>query len=1169
MAQSASDSRNVIPLYFKPTLVVGLGGTGAQVVRELAERLIWRYGSLTEAPHIQFMVIDTAEKDIKSFVEALSELRNQCYTLSPDAQEFARASENLRYCEVIGLPEWGDARMFRHVQGVAEGAGGIRMLGRWAFLWSPQFTNILASAKDAIVALRGLSRDRFEELDRVRTLRSRGLVPAPQLAGPPRVWVIASAGGGTGAGAFIDFGYLLRRIAREIGGGFSTQGMLAVAAQQVVDDQKVLANTAAILDELDYAQSVKFARVRHRDQKSFEILQPPYDRVFAVSPATMDGQRLGESGKDSFELLCRRVAAYVYVSIDSMETTEAEARITDFGPAMSAPDGDGRMPFLYTVGLKTIEYPADGVHRAVTSRVMHRLLGEWTKPWARSDLYHEDQNVLMQHLGLGGGMSYFLGEEGRLTRIEPDDQFEPQFSSVNDMAHRAASLEEAIRIEVASGIDSFRADERGAVIQRLLEAEGNVMAWLDAASSDRLPGQKPAIDRTSGWIRDFLVRKQKRCQAACEAQLLRFLEEVFWDFRRGPGYVLSLLEWAKDEAQAYTQARLRRAIEAPLPPPNDEMHIRRAFEAREDSITRALLCFTGSAERIVSGEARRAQAELERYFLGRLSQMAAQTKLSLIETLVTGSPGIGGQPFLDRLGRRLANFREFMTGFLKGHDERAASITGSAYQRLTRDLGIQVADGDIAELADRCLGHKEGLSREDELRYRESLFANLARAHLGAGSNDPQPSLRHQLFIQDLAREGESVFDPSVYQGSLLDLPRYFSGFEQGVRILFVGHHEPPIAEDLRGRIPMAQLVERLNVYNVSALDKFEAQARRLQRDWQQYLRDEIMRSTPMLPLDLNRESYRCVGRRPRRAGFWGICPNPDRLDQIRDLMRQVMSDPAFSGIATACDQQYFPVVSPTSEFDRYRMSFILVHGAVTTDIIYGYSVGDGERRKKVQVEPSPYAHVLPERLPPRDLMRRAEEAYLLGRILGILRGEGARNEGVFPGTQTRPPTRVDLHRDLMIGSVDLIRRAEGRGLECLEEAVLARIEELGPDSDALAEVLFRSFGQWEGVDSPPEELIRNLGIVRVRAALDAEVPGEDDADLEIQAVRHVVLRFLERRNLLRDRIEAMSRPAISNVREEYIDGATQWVCTTCGAPYHRRRPLYGDVCENCNTMFH
>ncbi|HQK95655.1 MAG TPA: hypothetical protein PLD23_19310, partial [Armatimonadota bacterium] len=75
--------------------------------------------------------------------------------------------------------------------------------------------------------------------------------------------------------------------------------------------------------------------------------------------------------------------------------------------------------------------------------------------------------------------------------------------------------------------------------------------------------------------------------------------------------------------------------------------------------------------------------------------------------------------------------------------------------------------------------------------------------------------------------------------------------------------------------------------------------------------------------------------------------------------------------------------------------------------------------------------------------------------------------------------------------------------------------------------------------------------------------------DLEIQAVRHVVLRFLERRNLLRDRIEAMSRPAISNVREEYIDGATQWVCTTCGAPYHRRRPLYGDVCENCNTMFH
>jgi len=1168
VAQSASDSQNVIPLYFKPTLVVGLGGTGAQVVRELAERLIWRYGSLGEAPHIQFMVIDTAEKDIKSFVEALPELRNQCYTLSPDTQEFARASENLRYCEVIGLPEWGDARMFRHVQGVAEGAGGIRMLGRWAFLWSPQFANILSTAKDAIAALRGLTRDRFEELDRVRTLRTRGLVPAPQLAGQPRVWVIASAGGGTGAGSFIDFGFLLRRIAREIGGGFNTQGMLAVAAQQVVDDQKVLANTAAILDELDYAQSVKFARVRHRDQKSFEVLQPPFDRVFAVSPATMDGQRLGESGKESYDLLCRRVAAYMYVSIDSMETTEVEARITDFGPAMSAPDGDGRMPFLYTLGLKTIEYPADGVHRAVTSRVMHRLLTEWTKPRTLADLYREDQNVLMQHLGLGGGMPYFLGEEGRLTRIEPDDQFEPQFASINDAAHRATGLEEAITIEVGSGIDSFRTDERGAVIQRLLEAEGNVMAWFDAAAADRRPGQRPAVDRTSGWIRDFLIRKQKRCQAACEAQLLQFLEDAFWDFHRGPGYVLALLEWAKSEAQAYVQAHLRRAIDAPLPAPNDEMHVRRAFEAREDGITRALLCFTGSAGRILDGEARRAQAELERYFQGRLSQLAAQTKLSLLEALVTGSPGVA-LPFLDRLARRLTNFRDFMTGFLRRHDERAASITSPAYQRLTRDLGVQVADEEIAELADRCLGGKEGLAPEDELRYRESLFANLARAHLGAGSDGSQPSLRRQLFVQDLAREGESVFDPSMYQGSLLELPQYYGGFEQGVRLLFVGHHEPPVAEDLRGRLPMAQLVERLNVYSVSALDKFEAQARRQQRDWQQYLRDEIMRSTPMLPLDLNRESYRCVGRRPRRAGFWGICPNSDRLDQIRDLMRQVMADPAFSGIATACDQQYFPVVSPTSEFDRYRISFVVIHGAVTTDIIYGYSVSDGERRQKVQVEPSPYAHVLPERLPPRDLMRRAEEAYLLGRIIGVLRGEGARNQGVFPGTQTRPPTRVDLHRDLMIGSVDLIRRAEGRGLECLEEAVLARIEELGPDSDALAEVLFRSFGQWEGVDATPEELVRSLGIDRVRAALDAEVAGEDDADLEVQAVRYVVLRFLERRNLLSDRVQAMSRPATANVREEQVDGATQWVCDTCGAPYHRRRPVYGDVCGNCNVMFH
>ncbi|HEY3083340.1 MAG TPA: tubulin-like doman-containing protein [Chloroflexota bacterium] len=195
------DSNNNYALLY-PTLVVGMGGTGARSVR-LLKRMIERYfrsRGCEVPPIIRYLVIDTED------------LRNQPgeETLAPDEYvnlgsdfDANRVVEYMEQTEGLyeSIREWWtgsghDAGRIR----VKNGAGQMRDVGRLAlFVGYQQLVDRLKATLASLQSVANLQRSQ-------QILAPVGLKPDPS----PQVWLVGSLCGGTGSGIFLDVAYLLR-----------------------------------------------------------------------------------------------------------------------------------------------------------------------------------------------------------------------------------------------------------------------------------------------------------------------------------------------------------------------------------------------------------------------------------------------------------------------------------------------------------------------------------------------------------------------------------------------------------------------------------------------------------------------------------------------------------------------------------------------------------------------------------------------------------------------------------------------------------------------------------------------------------------------------------------------------------------------------------------------
>jgi hypothetical protein len=253
-----------------PTLIIGVGGTGLEVITRIRRLVVESYDSLENLPILSFLHIDT-EKDYK-----IKNVNMAGPELEPDEKYWARVTtENAK--DIVNdknkswYHEWLPPELSIEQLASEKGAGQIRPCGRFSFFHNRQ--NIASKCMEA--------RRRIAHLDQI-TLHGNVVTVAPQL----NIVIVCSISGGTGSGMLIDLGYSLREWFK----GESNLKLTAIVPSPdafigIAEAKNVEKNGYASLMELSYfADANTTFNVRYGSGETDRIVNqiPPYDFTYII-----------------------------------------------------------------------------------------------------------------------------------------------------------------------------------------------------------------------------------------------------------------------------------------------------------------------------------------------------------------------------------------------------------------------------------------------------------------------------------------------------------------------------------------------------------------------------------------------------------------------------------------------------------------------------------------------------------------------------------------------------------------------------------------------------------------------------------------------------------------------------------------------------------------------
>ena len=279
----------------RPTLYIGLGGTGKEIMLRLRRRILqtlWngkRIESMDDFPVASFLYFDTytgkAEDEEKKggkgaeddpLLPLVKLPSSDSVQKALDVDKYLRGEELERYPLVKGWLPQGELRAINAEQG----AGQVRAISRLLFFDEARTLNQVINNK-ARALLQNVGNER---------LRALGLEIEPEV----KIVILCSVAGGTGSGAFLDMGYLCRSLQNpkpaEVNLYAITGGAFAGG------NERVLANSYAAMSELEYC-------MRDNDKDSYVTswaeglsnqATRPFNDVYLIDNANMARQSTGE-----------------------------------------------------------------------------------------------------------------------------------------------------------------------------------------------------------------------------------------------------------------------------------------------------------------------------------------------------------------------------------------------------------------------------------------------------------------------------------------------------------------------------------------------------------------------------------------------------------------------------------------------------------------------------------------------------------------------------------------------------------------------------------------------------------------------------------------------------------------------------------------------------------
>ncbi|MGQ9657554.1 MAG: tubulin-like doman-containing protein [Fimbriimonadales bacterium] len=295
-------------LHVSPTLVIGLGGSGVWTVRRLKRLMRIRYG---DVPLIRFLLIDADQGAFAPTPELaeVPDIERAMLGLQNPEQIYRDAQNGVGDLEK--LQDWLPDNLPIHILRSANGVGGIRPVGRFAFFAA--LDSVLDKLRTALNTCLGIE----QELQMRLREQARNLhVDTNQI----RVYIVGSLCGGTGSSLFLDTAVLTRELLHQLApnAGISIVGVFYLPA--VFENEPTLRNNTAFmsvvqangyaaLKELEYFCDSNLLKqqpftFRYPSLSDIVVDMPVYDEGFLLERGTADGRMLA-SRDEVLELAAR------------------------------------------------------------------------------------------------------------------------------------------------------------------------------------------------------------------------------------------------------------------------------------------------------------------------------------------------------------------------------------------------------------------------------------------------------------------------------------------------------------------------------------------------------------------------------------------------------------------------------------------------------------------------------------------------------------------------------------------------------------------------------------------------------------------------------------------------------------------------------------------------
>ena len=344
------------------SLIIGVGGTGHQILLDIRKRLLEKYGALDKLPIVSFLLLDTDQaifaKNPDYEDAANLDVADKIHTSVHGVDALRK---NLR--EHPHLRTWLDPRVL--TGDIDQGAGAVRARGRLAYFWN---YNLIARRLEE--QMLQITKDSSKET----AIRS-GL----QVGEGITVYVVGSLLGGTGSGMFLDLAYTVRN-------KFKNQRMLeTVGMFSIPPNSEAVAvdnrpNAYAALLELNHYTdpTTTWSAQYQADIPPMEDADPPFRYTYLADTSSPAAQL------DSVKDLVEMIGHSIFLDLTSEFQRQKKSNRNNFDQFLITTDGLGCPQNYLGFGLSAIQFPKDKVMAACANRLAGDIVRRWTTPLERT-----------------------------------------------------------------------------------------------------------------------------------------------------------------------------------------------------------------------------------------------------------------------------------------------------------------------------------------------------------------------------------------------------------------------------------------------------------------------------------------------------------------------------------------------------------------------------------------------------------------------------------------------------------------------------------------------------------------------------------------------------------------------------------------------------------------